>query len=496
MPTLAGVDFGTNSIKAAYSAGAAGAISLALNDEEMFMPALVHVDGREVTVGREAFLCCRSEFQNVAGLLRRRIGNLSDELRLGGRTFAESDLIVNLLSKVLKTVHERLAGVEGWAISVPSGFGPNELKALIQLLGQMGHAPVALVREPAALIASSEFQQARSTKICLNLGAGSLDLAVCSPASSDRSPWHRSDSTLGGAEVRDRLLKNLAEKVIQVLRIDPREHPVADQVLFQGVERALRGWKPSHGADLDVDLMGRRFACTISPADLESAGVRVMSWLSDVLHELSQENELPQENDIEVLATGELSRLLPWEGVITDILGSGIQTTLCPLDAVALGTAWWAQQLKTNSLASGHCDSVCNACGHSSRISTPCAQCGNQQMTRLVERPWVENRGEQGAQVAQLILLDSKSERKAIAKSVFRIGRNPLADWVFDGEQYSMISGAHCVVEESGGRFYLKDLGSSNGTFIGERQIERERLRNGDVFRLGKSGPAVRFVLE
>lgn len=117
-------------------------------------------------------------------------------------------------------------------------------------------------------------------------------------------------------------------------------------------------------------------------------------------------------------------------------------------------------------------------------------------MTRLVERPWVENRGEQGAQVAQLILLDSKSERKAIAKSVFRIGRNPLADWVFDGEQYSMISGAHCVVEESGGRFYLKDLGSSNGTFIGERQIERERLRNGDVFRLGKSGPAVRFVLE
>ncbi len=47
------------------------------------------------------------------------------------------------------------------------------------------------------------------------------------------------------------------------------------------------------------------------------------------------------------------------------------------------------------------------------------------------------------------------------------------------------VSGSHAVISERGGRVYLKDLGSSNGTFL---RIKREKaLRNGDLLLLGRN---------
>ncbi|MCO4763885.1 MAG: FHA domain-containing protein, partial [Myxococcales bacterium] len=47
------------------------------------------------------------------------------------------------------------------------------------------------------------------------------------------------------------------------------------------------------------------------------------------------------------------------------------------------------------------------------------------------------------------------------------------------------VSGSHAVISERGGRVYLKDLGSSNGTFL---RVKREiALRSGDLLLLGRN---------
>ncbi|MEY3013114.1 MAG: hypothetical protein RIT45_1849 [Pseudomonadota bacterium] len=47
------------------------------------------------------------------------------------------------------------------------------------------------------------------------------------------------------------------------------------------------------------------------------------------------------------------------------------------------------------------------------------------------------------------------------------------------------VSGSHAVISERGGRVYLKDLGSSNGTFL---RVKREiTLRNSDLLLLGRN---------
>lgn len=47
------------------------------------------------------------------------------------------------------------------------------------------------------------------------------------------------------------------------------------------------------------------------------------------------------------------------------------------------------------------------------------------------------------------------------------------------------VSGRHFQVEERGSEFYVRDLGSSNGTFLNGRQVESAKLQTGDRIRAG-----------
>ena len=53
------------------------------------------------------------------------------------------------------------------------------------------------------------------------------------------------------------------------------------------------------------------------------------------------------------------------------------------------------------------------------------------------------------------------------------------------------VSRKHATVECHGPRIVLRDLASTNGTFVGEERIDSRELRDGDEFRVGAS----RFLL-
>jgi pSer/pThr/pTyr-binding forkhead associated (FHA) protein len=49
------------------------------------------------------------------------------------------------------------------------------------------------------------------------------------------------------------------------------------------------------------------------------------------------------------------------------------------------------------------------------------------------------------------------------------------------------ISGRHCEVFPQDGKFIVRDLGSSNGTWVGKKRVTEHQLRNGDVLVVGKT---------
>lgn len=68
-------------------------------------------------------------------------------------------------------------------------------------------------------------------------------------------------------------------------------------------------------------------------------------------------------------------------------------------------------------------------------------------------------------------------------KSLTTIGRKMDNDVVIDNLS---VSGHHARVVEESGTYFIEDTGSTNGTFLNDTKIAKQRLQSGDQIRVGK----------
>lgn len=64
------------------------------------------------------------------------------------------------------------------------------------------------------------------------------------------------------------------------------------------------------------------------------------------------------------------------------------------------------------------------------------------------------------------------------------IGRSEDADIPIADERVSRL---HCGIRYEDGEYFVKDLGSRNGTFLNGKQMEMEKLTPGDKIRVGSA---------
>ncbi len=84
--------------------------------------------------------------------------------------------------------------------------------------------------------------------------------------------------------------------------------------------------------------------------------------------------------------------------------------------------------------------------------------------------------------------------RDVFDKSYIGIGRHPLSDLRFDAENDLDASTRHAAIVKTGTTFVLRDLGSTNGTYVNGEKLAGERtLNDGDALRFGVHGPEVSF---
>ncbi len=85
-------------------------------------------------------------------------------------------------------------------------------------------------------------------------------------------------------------------------------------------------------------------------------------------------------------------------------------------------------------------------------------------------------------------------QRELFDKSVISIGRHPLNDLRFDAQRDSDASSRHAEIRILGDKATVRDLESTNGTFVNGQRVEGERaLFDGDLLAFGREGPAVEF---
>lgn len=86
-------------------------------------------------------------------------------------------------------------------------------------------------------------------------------------------------------------------------------------------------------------------------------------------------------------------------------------------------------------------------------------------------------------------------KRWTFDKREVRIGRDPDCDVRFQAEEFLMVSRHHALLRIEQGAAWIEDLNSFNGTLLNGERIQKERLRSGDVVRLGEDGPELRFTV-
>ncbi|MDO8302991.1 MAG: FHA domain-containing protein [Sedimentisphaerales bacterium] len=92
---------------------------------------------------------------------------------------------------------------------------------------------------------------------------------------------------------------------------------------------------------------------------------------------------------------------------------------------------------------------------------------------------------------ASLVLVKKDGNRKnfPLATGITLMGRYPNCDLCIPLQE---ISRRHCQINIHNGLFSLRDLGSSNGTFVNSERIKETPLRPGDHIQVGQ----ITFIFE
>src|SRR5688500_3593583 len=87
--------------------------------------------------------------------------------------------------------------------------------------------------------------------------------------------------------------------------------------------------------------------------------------------------------------------------------------------------------------------------------------------------------------MARLILLTNEGQQAIELRPVNSLGRHPSNSiQLLD----KIVSKEHCIIEQRGDHFVLRDLGSLNGTFINNERVRGEApLKHGDEIALGST---------
>ena len=92
------------------------------------------------------------------------------------------------------------------------------------------------------------------------------------------------------------------------------------------------------------------------------------------------------------------------------------------------------------------------------------------------------------ARTARFVVLEGPGKQKGdtlelTSTTVF--GRDRRSGFQLDDDEFA--SGQHARIEPRSDGIWVEDLGSTNGTFVNGKRITAERLKKGDVVRVGQT---------
>lgn len=352
MAGIVGIDLGTTFSAIATLDDHGQPVTLPNRDGELLTDSAVFIDGESAVVGAAARDVALEQPQNVAMLVKRRMGHPTYGAPVAGREFRPETLSAIILRKLVQDAERRIGPVRQAVITVPAYFDDTRRKATKDAGRIAGLEVLDILDEPTAAALAYSYQPSRNgppvgglargqrTVLVYDLGGGTFDVTLVRLSHRRfEAVAIEGDVRLGGKDWDDRIVDYVAAQFQKQHGTDPRGDPQSLAVLNAAAERAKRTLSKLSQTTVTCTHGGKVLAVPLSRAEFEAQTRDLLTRTRLTTQQVLRHAGVGWEQVDSVLLVGGSTHMPMTGKMLQEISGKPPDASLAVSEVVARGAA-------------------------------------------------------------------------------------------------------------------------------------------------------------
>ena len=370
-----GIDLGTTfSVVASLERN--GMPQTILNAEgDLSTPSAVYFEQDQVVVGKEAVKAAMYEPESVLQYVKREMGKPFCDKPIRGTRLPPEVVQAAILRKLRQDAEHKLGQVQDAVITVPAFFNEPRRKATMDAGRLAGLKVLDIINEPTAaaiaygvqagfVLSTGEARQAEKILV-YDLGGGTFDVTLMQLEGCQYTAVATDgDVQLGGIDWDRRIVDFVAEHYLEQHGTDPRQDPVAFQMLLQEAEDAKRALTNRTSVTVRFAYQSKRVQVALTREEFEALTSDLLQRTMFTVERLLRTARLRFDDLTRLLLVGGSTRMPMVQQILEQASGRSVDRSLSPDEAVAHGAALYAGFLQRGSQAADRSLVVKNVNSH------------------------------------------------------------------------------------------------------------------------------------
>jgi molecular chaperone DnaK len=352
---LVGIDLGTTFSAIATLDDYGHPVTLPNGDGEMLTPSAVMLEDGSAVVGQAALDVSLEQPENVAALVKRRMGHASYGRPVSGREFRPETLSAIILRKLVQDAELRIGPIAKAVITVPAYFDDTRRKATKDAGRIAGLEVLDILDEPTAAALAYSFQPPRRadglqpdailpneqrTVLVYDLGGGTFDVTLVRLRKGRfQTLAVEGDVRLGGKDWDDRIIDYVATLFQRQHGEDPRTDAQSFTRLAAAAERAKRTLSKLAQTTVSCTHNGKVLSVPLTRTEFEGLTSDLLVRTRFTVQQVLRQAGVTWEGVDRVLLVGGSTHMPMTGNMLRDLTGRDADNALAVSEVVARGAA-------------------------------------------------------------------------------------------------------------------------------------------------------------
>jgi molecular chaperone DnaK len=351
MGKIIGIDLGTSNSAAAALIGGRPAIIPSAEGASIggkAFPSIVAFteDGQRL-VGEPARRQAVTNPEGTVMAIKRKMGT-DYRVTIRDKSFTPQDISAFILQKIKLDAEAHLGDkVEKAVITVPAYFNDNQRQATKDAGEIAGLEVVRIINEPTAASLAYGMDKKGDQKILVyDFGGGTLDVTIMELGDGVFEVKSTSgDTQLGGTDMDDKLIDHIADEFQTKEGIDLRTDKTANQRLREAAEKAKIELSTTMQTTINLPFITanqagpKHLEMTLTRAKLEELVMPIIVKTRQPIEQSIKDAGLTTSDISSIIMVGGPTRMPVVQKFVSDIIGKKVESSVDPMECVAMGAA-------------------------------------------------------------------------------------------------------------------------------------------------------------